>query len=307
MLHSAEKSLSSFRFLVIRILINFLCCSVKVCKSYCQFSWCGDCELLFPIPSGIVLASRRWDELLVLLFLLSSLANLFFQQKWYLALINIFENIAYAKTCKDKWQLRLNRRRHKFRRRRQSRLDTTRLFARFLLQRRSRLFDSSLGFPGEGWNSLRMATWNTRSLTFERYKYCESLGYDVLAITELWRTQQKYQTKNTKYTTSTPKIIQKGPRKGQKRFPDDKAAGVGILLSARAQKKLMGFDSEGERVCWVRLKGPTCNIFIVAVYMPHRGRTQPSQDDTIKDLQTVLAKVPSGDCICILGCGDYEK
>ena len=63
----------------------------------------------------------------------------------------------------------------------------------------------------------------------------------------------------------------------------------------------MGFDSEGDRVCWVRLKGPTCNIFIVAVYMPHRGRTQPNQDDTIKDLQTVLAKIPHGDCICILG------
>ena len=35
--------------------------------------------------------------------------------------------------------------------------------------------------------------------------------------------------------------------------------------------------------------------------MPHRGRTQPSQEDTLKDLQSVLAKVPSGDCICILG------
>ena len=63
----------------------------------------------------------------------------------------------------------------------------------------------------------------------------------------------------------------------------------------------MGFGSEGERVCWVRLKGPTCNIFIVAVYMPHRGRIQPSQDDTIKDIQMVLAKIPRGDCICVLG------
>ena len=112
------------------------------------------------------------------------------------------------------------------------------------------MFDSSLGFPGEGWEqSLKMATWNTRSLTFERFKYCESLGYDILAITELWRKQSNYQTKSTRYTTSAPKLIQKGPRKGEFRFPEDKTAGVGILLSKRAQKKLMGFGSEGERVC----------------------------------------------------------
>ena len=53
-------------------------------------------------------------------------------------------------------------------------------------------FDSTLGYPGEGWARFSMATWNTRSLTFERLKYCESLGYDVLAITELWRNQNKY-------------------------------------------------------------------------------------------------------------------
>ena len=52
--------------------------------------------------------------------------------------------------------------------------------------RRQQKFDSTLGFPGEGWGTLKMATWNTRSLTYERFKYYENLGYDVLAITELW-------------------------------------------------------------------------------------------------------------------------
>ena len=171
-------------------------------------------------------------------------------------------------------QLRLARRLRKFRRWRHSRARSRlqaavrlHVLRQFVRSRR----DATLGFPGEGWGRLRMATWNTRNLTFERHKYCESLGYDVLAITELWRKQGKYQTSNTKYTTSTPKLIQKGPRKGQMRFSDDKAAGVAIMLSSRAQKKLMGFGSEGERVCWVRLKGPICNMFIVAAYIPHRG------------------------------------
>ena len=165
----------------------------------------------------------------------------------------------------------------------------------------NKTFDSTLGFPGEGWDQLSMATWNTRSLTFERFHYCKNLVFDALAITELWRNQHKYQTKSTRFITSSPKLRTRGPDAGKMRFPADKAAGVGILLSPRTQRKLMSFGSEGERVCWVRIKGPVCNLFIVAVYLPHRGRVQPNQDDTLRDLELVLAKVPRGDCVCIMG------
>ena len=127
------------------------------------------------------------------------------------------------------------------------------------------------------------------------------MGYDVLAITELWRKQHKFQSKSTSFITSKPIHITRGANKGKIRFPEDKAAGVGILLSARAQSKLMSFGTEGERVCWVRLKGPICNTTIIAVYVPHRGRTAPSQDDTLKDLDKALSKVRRGDCICVLG------
>ena len=165
----------------------------------------------------------------------------------------------------------------------------------------NKTFDTTLGYPGEGWAQLSMATWNTRSLTYERFQYCTKLGYDVLAITELWRNQQKFQSKNTRFTASSPILITRGPNKGKMRFPDDRAAGVGILLSPRAQRKLMSFGSEGERVCWTRLKGPVCNLFIIAVYLPHRGRIQPCQDDTLRDLEKVLTRVPKRDCICIMG------
>ena len=165
----------------------------------------------------------------------------------------------------------------------------------------NKCFDSTLGYPGEGWATLRIATWNTRSLSFERFEYCKQLNYDVLAITEMWRRQRHFQTKSKNFTVSSPIIMKKGPNKGQPCFPNDKEAGVGILLSKRMQSKLMAFGSQGERVCWVRLQGPTCNIFILAVYMPHRGRINPSQSDTISDIERVLSKVPRGDCICILG------
>ena len=76
---------------------------------------------------------------------------------------------------------------------------------------------------------------------------------------------------------------------------------MGILLSKTAQDKVESFGSEGERVCWVRLRGPMCCLFVIAVYMPHRGRIQPSQTDTIQDLEQVLKSVPRGDCVCVLG------
>ena len=168
------------------------------------------------------------------------------------------------------------------------------------------IFDPTLGYPGEGWSSkhsgLRMATWNTRSMTFERFQYCKNLRYDILALTELWRQQSKFQDRTKSFLISEPKIIEKGPRKGQLRYPEDRAAGVGILLSSAAQKKVKSFGSEGERgVCWVRIKGPICCLFVIAVYLPHRGRTAPSQDDTLRDLEKVLSRVPNGDCVCVLG------
>ena len=101
---------------------------------------------------------------------------------------------------------------------------------------------------------------NTRSLTFERYNYCRSLGHDILALTELWRNQHRnvFQSRNKQFITSEQILIKEGPRAGQPRFPDDKAAGVAITLSARMAKKVMSFGSQGERVCWVHLRGPTC-------------------------------------------------
>ena len=80
-----------------------------------------------------------------------------------------------------------------------------------------------------------MATWNTRSLTFERMEYCKSLNYDVLALTELWRTQDIFQTATKHFTVSEPKMIKiPNTDKYQMRFPSDKAAGVDILLSDTA-------------------------------------------------------------------------
>ena len=127
--------------------------------------------------------------------------------------------------------------------------------------------------------------------------YCKSLQYDVLAVTELWRTQQKFQDSSKAFIVGEAKM----DTEGNKRFPKDRAAGVGIILSKAAQQKVMTFGSTGERVCYVRLAGPVCNLFIVASYLPHRGRASPNQEDTISDLHEALKQAPSQDCIVLMG------
>ena len=163
-------------------------------------------------------------------------------------------------------------------------------------------FDQTKGFPGEGWSNrhsnFRIATWNTRSMSVERFDYCQSLSYDVLAVTELWRTGSKFQSNNKAFVVGEAKIDKETE---EVRFPKDRAAGVGILLSQAAEQKVLSFGSTGERVCFVRLEGPVCNLFIVATYLPHRGRVNPNQDDTIADLHEALKKALPNDCIVLLG------
>ena len=175
-------------------------------------------------------------------------------------------------------------------------------------------FDSTLGFPGEGWHrqrkrkrkrqhwsknegGLTMATWNTRSMTNERFAFCKQLDYDVLAVTELWRKQDKFTTRSNEFTVSN--IIR--DKHGNYQNAHDPAAGVGILLSKRAQAKVMAAGSNSERICWVRLRGPVSNIFIIAVYLPHSQRAQPSLDDTLAELDATCKQAGQGDCLVILG------
>ena len=49
-------------------------------------------------------------------------------------------------------------------------------------------------------SELKMAVWNPRSLTYERFKYAENLNYDVLVLTELWRNAHKFVNGTLKWT-----------------------------------------------------------------------------------------------------------
>ena len=52
----------------------------------------------------------------------------------------------------------------------------------------------------------------------------------------------------------------------------------------------------------MRLKGPICNMFVVVVYVSHKGRTtKPTVADTIISLNKLLKTVPKQDYIIMGG------
>ena len=79
---------------------------------------------------------------------------------------------------------------------------------------------------------MTVSGWNPRSLTFERFKYCEELNLDILAMFELWRTAAQFADGTVKWTYGKPDL----DKDGNPRFPNDRASGVYILLSSVTQK-----------------------------------------------------------------------
>ena len=85
----------------------------------------------------------------------------------------------------------------------------------------------------------------------------------------------------------------------------DPDSGVAILLSQRFSKRILAKGAIGSRIVWVRLDGPTCPLFVVCAYIPHKYRTAaPQAADTIADLNCLLTKckdLKSGDCVIVMG------
>ena len=136
------------------------------------------------------------------------------------------------------------------------------------------------------WRNLKIATWNCFSLSKERKSYCESLGYDILALTELRNKQQMFEHCKNWIPSATAPNYKAGPKQGQS---SDPAAGVAILLSSRMKQHYRNSGHVGACIAWVRLAGPIVNIFFVVTYLPHKYRTEPCVLDTLEELEALVA------------------
>ena len=149
------------------------------------------------------------------------------------------------------------------------------------------------------WHNLRFACWNCWSYSNERHAFCKSLGYDVLALTELHNKQNNSNFASDLWVPSAQAAVdEQGKCK-------DSAAGVAILLSRRMRRHIDKSGHVGTRIAWVRLRGPVCPIFFIVVYVPHKYRNKaPQAQDTLAQLDALLKTIPKNDCVVV--CEDFN-
>ena len=125
---------------------------------------------------------------------------------------------------------------------------------------------------------MEVATWNCWSYSNERHEFCKSLRKDVLGLTELRNKHRIKESSRCWIPSELSKVDEFGNYV-------DPAGGVAIMLSPRMAAHYRGSGCVGSRIAWVRVKGPTCCLFIVVVYIPHKYRkTKPFASDTIHAL-----------------------
>ena len=77
------------------------------------------------------------------------------------------------------------------------------------------------------------------------------------------------------------------------------------MLSRRMKRHIDKSGNVGSHIAWVRLRGPICPIFFIAVYIPHKYRTAtPVAADTIAQLDALMQTIPKNDCVVV--CGDLN-
>ena len=78
----------------------------------------------------------------------------------------------------------------------------------------------------------------------------------------------------------------------------DPAAGVGFMLSPRAQKALIFANAISPRIMMARFKADHANLTVIVAYIPHQGR---DQSPTYIELENIINSVSKHDCLVVIG------
>ena len=133
--------------------------------------------------------------------------------------------------------------------------------------------------------SLRIATWNCNGLSKTKKDLAKEMDFDILCLPE-----------THKYTDNDSHMLYAAPP------PDnDPWSGVSLMLSNRVRKYVTHWDFIGSRIVYCRLKGHTCNYFVIGIYIPQSKRINPDQSNTYDELAKLLRQVSNRDCIILLG------
>ena len=82
---------------------------------------------------------------------------------------------------------------------------------------------------------------------------------------------------------------------------NDCFSGVALMISDRTARNLTFSGSVSSRILLARFRGRYTNLTIIVVYMPTSMRSNPSQEDTYKDLRQVLNQISKHDAVILTG------
>ena len=156
--------------------------------------------------------------------------------------------------------------------------------------------------------TLKLGAWNCWGLSAERLDYIvgsqdgkhPGLGYDAVAVSEGHGGEQKL----ADAWGDSGRIFTGGPT-----VKGDEASGVSWLLSARMAKAVTqsGRAKPGKcesHIVWIRCETDVAPLYVVNPYIPHAGRTNPSCDDVLEELDSILQTFPTSAIVVV--CGDLN-
>ena len=74
-----------------------------------------------------------------------------------------------------------------------------------------------------------------------------------------------------------------------------------MLFSDRIAESVIHRDCRGPRIVYARIRASPCNLFVVCIYVPRSAIQNPSQSDTLAELDSLLIRAPHHDCMIVLG------
>ena len=146
--------------------------------------------------------------------------------------------------------------------------------------------------PFEG--KLRLATWNVEGLThikiYELIQFMRRRCISVLCI------QETHILKSPYYTVDGFLVILSGSSSGER-----ETAGVGFILSPNAQKSLVGFLQQTNRLACLKLRVKFGQIAIISAYAPHSGWAFDDRQAFFQQLSTMYERTSVNGVRMILG------
>ena len=131
-------------------------------------------------------------------------------------------------------------------------------------------------FSIESWNS-----WGWDSAIEEAAVHNKYHEIDILGITEM-------------HLKDPSAVLTGRPLKSGGDPIHDRSAGVGLLLSSRAQKALIFANAISPRIFMARFKAERADLTAIVVYIPHKSRndTPINQSSTYDELEQVISPKP---------------